>query len=50
MKTRAAIDVSLQVILCVGETLEQREAGQTAKIVEDQLKAVVDVLKEEDWR
>ena len=49
-KTRAALDVSLAVILCVGETLEQRESGQTKKVVEEQLKAVVDLLKESDWR
>jgi len=48
-KTRAALDASLSVILCVGETLEQRESGQTAKVVEEQLKAVVDLLKETDW-
>jgi len=28
-KTRAALDAGLEVILCVGEKLEQREAGQT---------------------
>jgi triosephosphate isomerase len=28
-KVRAGLDGGLQVILCVGETLEQREAGQT---------------------
>lgn len=31
-KTRAALDAGLEVILCVGETLEQREAGQTDAI------------------
>jgi triosephosphate isomerase len=28
-KTRAALDAELEVILCVGERIEQREAGQT---------------------
>ena len=28
-KTRAALDAGLKVILCIGEKLEQREAGQT---------------------
>ena len=51
MKTRAALDAGdLSVILCVGETLEQREAGTTAQIVADQLQAVVNVLKESEWR
>jgi len=48
-KTRAALDATLSVILCVGETLQERESGQTAKVVETQLKAVIDLLKEEDW-
>ena len=49
-KTKAAIDASLNVILCIGETLAQRESGATAQVNEAQLKAVVDVLKESDWR
>lgn len=31
------IDAGIKPIICVGETLEQREAGQTTKIVIDQL-------------
>jgi triosephosphate isomerase len=31
-KTRAALDAGLEVILCVGEKLEQRDAGQTDAI------------------
>lgn len=49
-KTRAALDASLKVILCIGETLEQREANETAQVCEAQLQAAVDVLKEADWR
>lgn len=49
-KTKAAIDAGLNVILCVGETLEQREGGMTAQVVESQLGEVVKVLKENDWR
>jgi triosephosphate isomerase len=40
----------LKVILCVGETLPERETGQTAVVVQKQLQAVVDVLQESDWR
>jgi triosephosphate isomerase len=36
-KTEAAWDAGLTVILCVGETLEQREAGQTLAVVGAQL-------------
>jgi Triosephosphate isomerase len=49
-KTRAALDAKLNVILCIGETLEQRESGKTVEVCEEQLKAVVDVLKDSDWR
>jgi len=48
-KTKAAISSGLKVILCIGETLTEREAGKTKEICETQLKAVIDVLKEEDW-
>lgn len=48
-KTRAALDAGLKVILCIGETLEQREAEKTAEVCEEQLKAVVDTTKEVDW-
>jgi len=48
-KTRAALDAGLKVILCIGETLDQRESGETLEVCEEQLKAVVDVLKEADW-
>lgn len=39
LKTQAALDAALWVILCVGETIEQREAGQTEAIVLHQLRA-----------
>ncbi|PPQ85073.1 hypothetical protein CVT24_010271 [Panaeolus cyanescens] len=48
-KTRVAIDTGLSVILCIGETLAEREAGKTKEVCETQLKAVVALLKEEDW-
>ncbi|KAF9269803.1 Triosephosphate isomerase [Marasmius fiardii PR-910] len=48
-KTRAALDSGLSVILCIGETLKERESGETAKVCEAQLKPVVDALKQSDW-
>jgi triosephosphate isomerase (TIM) len=41
LRTRAALDAGLHVIACVGETLEQREAGET----EDVLRRQVAVLE-----
>ncbi|KAF1990010.1 Triosephosphate isomerase [Aulographum hederae CBS 113979] len=46
-KTKVATDGGLSVILCCGETLEQREAGTTTDVVTSQLKAVADKIS--DW-
>jgi len=46
-KTKAALDGGLGVILCIGESLEQREANETIKVVTTQLQAVADKVK--DW-
>jgi triosephosphate isomerase len=37
-KTRAAIAQGLVVLLCVGESLAEREAGDTFKVIEGQIK------------
>lgn len=37
-KTRAALDAGLLPILCIGELLEEREAGKTDEVVADQVK------------
>ena len=41
-KLHAIISKEMTPILCVGETLEQRENGETANVVESQLKAGLD--------
>jgi triosephosphate isomerase len=46
-KTKAALDAGLSVILCCGESLEEREAGTTVDVVTKQLKVVAD--KVQDW-
>jgi triosephosphate isomerase (TIM) len=46
-KTKAALDGGIGVILCCGESLEQREAGTTVDVVTKQLDAVAEVVK--DW-
>jgi triosephosphate isomerase len=43
-KTRAALDAGLKVAVCIGETLAEREAGQTQAVCERQLAAVADAL------
>jgi triosephosphate isomerase (TIM) len=44
-KARAALDAGLTPVVCVGETLEQREAGRTNVVVCAQLQSVLDVLE-----
>ena len=43
LKFKAALDVGLVPILCVGETLDQREAGLTEQVVGEQLDAVIEL-------
>jgi triosephosphate isomerase len=38
-KVRKALSAGLRPILCVGETIEERKAGQTEKVVDEQLQA-----------
>ena len=46
-KTSYALGKGLAVILCCGETLEEREADKTTAVVVEQLSAVTDKVK--DW-
>jgi triosephosphate isomerase len=43
-KALAVLGEGMTPIVCVGETLEQREAGQTFDVVGDQLRAVLELL------
>lgn len=47
-KTKVALDAGLSVILCVGESLEEREAEKTFEVVDRQLAAAAAEIK--DWR
>ena len=49
-KTLRALASGLTPIVCVGETLEQREAGHTEQIVGSQIDAVISVLAPADVR
>ena len=42
LRTRAALAAGLVPIVCVGETLEQRDAGQTLAVVDQQLQRGLD--------
>ena len=45
LKTLAALDAGLTPIVCVGETLEQREAGNTEAVLAEQFTAGVGALQ-----
>ncbi|MCF7916451.1 MAG: triose-phosphate isomerase [Candidatus Omnitrophica bacterium] len=47
-KIKAAISAGLLPIVCVGETLEQREQGQEKNVIEEQLREGFDSLTESD--
>jgi triosephosphate isomerase len=46
-KTAAALAVKLLPIVCVGETLKEREGGETLRVVKRQVDAVLDILAQE---
>lgn len=43
-KTKAALGAGLSPLLCVGESLEQREAGKTETVVAEQINAVIELV------
>ncbi len=43
-KALAVQQANMQPIICVGETLEQRESGQLQSVLDEQLNAVIDKL------
>lgn len=43
-KVKAALDAGVTPMLCIGETLEEREAGVTGEVCRRQLQAVLDVV------
>jgi triosephosphate isomerase len=44
VRFKAALDAGLEPVLCVGETLEEREQDQTEAVVARQLDAVIDAV------
>ena len=47
-KTKTALKNNLRVILCIGETLQQRESNQAMKTVESQLKTCLKNISNEE--
>lgn len=48
-KVTNALNANLQIIYCVGESLEQREAGQAEQVVLQQICDLAAVVKAEQW-
>jgi triosephosphate isomerase len=48
-KTQAALAAGLQVMFCIGEKKEEREAGTTMDVCAEQLKPAAAALSKEDW-
>jgi triosephosphate isomerase len=49
-KTKSAIDGGVSVVWCCGESLEEREAGNTVAVVERQLAALAAKISGDDWK
>lgn len=49
-KVRAALDVGIVPVLCVGETLDERRAGRAEAVVDAQLRAVLSQITAEEAR
>lgn len=49
-KVKAAISDGMNVILCIGETLEERQSGRTFEVIKDQLAKDLNGVKIEDPR
>ena len=48
-KAQHALSAGMKVILCIGETLKDREDGRTLKVCMDQLRAVIDTVPFKAW-
>lgn len=48
LKVKKALSKQLQVIFCVGETLDERESGVTNKVVEEQVKKGLNEIPESE--
>ena len=47
-RVRAALDEGLNVILCIGETLEEREGNRTMQVVKSQLLEGLETVKDDE--
>ena len=43
-KTKAALNAGLTPLLCIGESIEQRDSGNTEAVIEKQLSAIIELV------
>jgi len=48
-KTRAALSAKITPLVCVGETLAERDGGRTEQVIVRQLASVLQALRPADW-
>ena len=48
-KTRAALGAGITPLVCVGETLAERDGGRTEQVITRQIGAVLQALRPADW-
>jgi len=49
-KVARALRVGLVPVVCIGESLQQRESGSTLAVIESQLSGLLRLLEEKHWR
>ena len=49
-KTRQALDNGLIAVVCVGETLEERQSGKAEEVVGTQMSLLISELSDADWK
>ncbi len=48
-KAKLAIDAGLKAVVCIGETLAEREADKTLEVVFRQMKAIAEAIPADHW-
>jgi len=49
-KTRQALDSGLIAVVCVGETLDERQSGKAEEVVGTQMSLLISELSDTDWK
>lgn len=49
LKTKVALENGMNVMVCIGESIDEKEDGKTGKVTARQLQAVVDQITESQW-